>query len=75
MTGPELIREISGKLPSLGVIFVTGYVGEAGDAEELSGHDILRKPFTVSALAEAVATAMSRQFNGSPPARASAAAE
>jgi len=75
MTGPELIREVSGKFPSLAVIFVTGYVGEAGDAEELSGHDILRKPFTVSALADAVATAMARQFNGSPPARASEAAE
>ena len=36
------------------ILFVTGYVGEAGDADDLAEGDLLRKPFTVAALAEAV---------------------
>ena len=40
------------------VLFVTGYVGEAGDADELIGGELLRKPFTVAALANAVETAL-----------------
>jgi signal transduction histidine kinase/CheY-like chemotaxis protein len=58
MTGPELIREMARLYPHIGVLFVTGYVGEAGEAEDLSGYDILRKPFTVAALANAVAGAL-----------------
>ena len=64
MTGPELVREANARWPSTAILFVTGYVGEAG-SEELSGHDILRKPFTVSALAEAVAGALARREGGS----------
>lgn len=75
MTGPELVRAIATEYPALGILFVTGYVGEAGDAEDLSGHDILRKPFTLSALADAVATALTRRFSGSPPESAIEAAE
>jgi len=75
MTGPELVREAAALYPWLGILFVTGYVGEAGDAEELAGHDMLRKPFTVSALAQAVATALARRASGSHPASAAAAAE
>ena len=75
MTGPELVRAIAAQHPAMGVIFVTGYVGEAGDADELSGYDILRKPFTVSALAQAVAQALSRKLSGLPPAPATEAAE
>jgi signal transduction histidine kinase/ActR/RegA family two-component response regulator len=75
MTGPELVRETSRLYPWMAVLFVTGYVGEAGDAEGLSGYDILRKPFTVSALADAVAAALShRTVNGWPPSSAAAAA-
>jgi signal transduction histidine kinase/ActR/RegA family two-component response regulator len=75
MTGPELARILATRHPSIGVVFVTGYVGEAGDAAELSGHDILRKPFTVAALADAVSNALSKKINGLPPAPASEAAE
>ncbi len=74
MTGPELIRIVSERYPHIAVLFVTGFVGEAGEAEELTGYDMLRKPFTVSALAAAVSTALSR-ISGSHPASASAAAE
>jgi len=59
MTGPELIRLLKRRYPDLGVLFVTGYVGD-GEGEDLVGYDLLRKPFTVNALAEAVTTALAR---------------
>ncbi|MFN3945023.1 MAG: ATP-binding protein [Allosphingosinicella sp.] len=73
MTGPELIRTMARRHPDLGVLFVTGYVGEAGDADDLSGYDILRKPFTVSALADAVAAALSHRVSELPAASRAAA--
>jgi signal transduction histidine kinase/CheY-like chemotaxis protein len=75
MTGPELVRIVAEHHPDIAVLFVTGYVGEAGEAEELSGYDMLRKPFTVSALRDAVAAALSRRVSLSHPASASEAAE
>ncbi|WP_243395839.1 ATP-binding protein [Sphingomonas oleivorans] len=60
MTGPELIQTIGPAYPDLSVLFVTGYVGDAADAERFAGHGVLRKPFTVNALATAVASALSR---------------
>ena len=59
MTGPELVRNLKRRYPELGVLFVTGYVGE-GEGEDLKGHEMLRKPFTVGALQDAVAAALSR---------------
>jgi len=73
MTGPELVREATARWPSTAILYVTGYVGEAG-SEELSGHDILRKPFTVAALAGAVAGALARRPSEWPPASAASAA-
>ena len=79
MTGPELIREMARLYPHIGVLFVTGYVGEAGDAQDLSGYDILRKPFTVAVLADAVAVALGHRVggsvSGSRPSSEAAAAE
>ena len=59
MSGPELIRILKRRYPELAVLFVTGYVGE-GEGEDLVGHELLRKPFTVSALEDAVAAALGR---------------
>jgi signal transduction histidine kinase/ActR/RegA family two-component response regulator len=73
MTGPELVAAATARWPSLAILYVTGYVGEAG-SEQLSGHEILRKPFTVAALAGAVAGALARRPNEWPPASAAAAA-
>ena len=70
MTGTELAAEIGRRDPDMPILFVTGYVGEAGDAGDLSGHELLRKPFTVNALAGAVAAALA----GSRPAAADEAA-
>ncbi|HEX6376246.1 MAG TPA: ATP-binding protein [Allosphingosinicella sp.] len=73
MTGPELVAAATARWPSTAILYVTGYVGEAG-SEQLSGHEILRKPFTVAALAGAVAGALARRPNEWPPASAAAAA-
>ncbi|MES2120482.1 MAG: ATP-binding protein [Pseudomonadota bacterium] len=71
MTGPELIRHLkSTHSREFAVLFVTGFVGD-GESDDLRDHELLRKPFTVGALASAVAAALSRD---SGPPRASAAA-
>jgi signal transduction histidine kinase len=64
MTGPELIRTLKSDHDGFAVLFVTGYVGE-GETDDLVGYELLRKPFTVSALASAVASALSRAPIGS----------
>ena len=47
------------------MLFVTGYVGE-GESDDLRGHELLRKPFTVGALASAVAAALARTLANRP---------
>ena len=64
MTGPELIRILKARKPEIAVLFVTGYVGE-GESEDLVGYELLRKPFTVGALAASVAAALSRPVSES----------
>jgi signal transduction histidine kinase/ActR/RegA family two-component response regulator len=60
MTGPELIRYLkSNGSHDFAVLFVTGYVGE-GESDDLRDYELLRKPFTVGALANAVAAALAR---------------
>jgi signal transduction histidine kinase/CheY-like chemotaxis protein len=58
MTGTELAAEVKRRRPDMRILFVTGYVGGAGDAGDLSGHAVLRKPFTVNALSAAVESAL-----------------
>jgi len=65
MSGPELIRYLkSNSSHDFAVLFVTGYVGE-GETDDLRDYELLRKPFTVGALASAVAAALAR--NSEPP--------
>jgi len=71
MTGPELIRHLKATHErDFAVLFVTGYVGEDSSGD-LRTHELLRKPFTVGALASAVAAALART---SEPPRSSAGA-
>src|SRR4051794_6421582 len=71
MSGPELIKHLKETSPhDFAVLFVTGYVGE-GETDDLRGHELLRKPLTVGALAGAVAAALART---SEPPRTSAGA-
>ncbi|MGQ0559196.1 MAG: ATP-binding protein [Sphingosinicella sp.] len=58
MTGTELAAQLRQQHPQIPLLFVTGYVGEAGESEELVGGELLRKPFTVAALAHAVEAAL-----------------
>jgi len=76
MTGTELAAEVRRRHPDMRILFVTGFVGEAGDAQDLAGHELLRKPFTVNALAGAVAAALDgARLSGSRPAATDEAAE
>lgn len=73
MTGPELIRHLKGTYDrEFAVLFVTGYVGE-GESDDLRGYELLRKPFTVGALASSVSAALARVASESPRPSAAAA--
>jgi CheY-like chemotaxis protein len=65
MTGPELIRHLKAKREDFAVLFVTGYVGD-GESSDMVGHELLRKPFTVAALANAVHAALARRTSEPP---------
>jgi len=64
MTGPELAGQIRARHPEVGLLFVTGYVGEAGEAESFKGSEVLRKPFTLRALADALNAAAGNMSAG-----------
>jgi signal transduction histidine kinase/CheY-like chemotaxis protein len=65
MTGPELIRHLKAERDDFAVLFVTGYVGD-GESSDMVGHELLRKPFTVAALANAVHAALGRRTSEPP---------
>ena len=50
--GPEVARLALAKRPDLRILFMTGYVAEAGDA--INRQHVLPKPFTVTELAHKV---------------------
>jgi signal transduction histidine kinase/CheY-like chemotaxis protein len=60
-TGPELIDAVSPQRPGMAVLFVTGYAGEAGGEAEFGGRHVLRKPFTLAGLAQAIDSAVQDQ--------------
>ncbi|MDB5716731.1 MAG: integral rane sensor hybrid histidine kinase [Sphingomonas bacterium] len=74
MTGPELIEAVAPLYPHIAVLYVTGYAGEAGDAGLLAGRAVLHKPFTLRALATAVAAALARPVSAPRPSATTAAA-
>ncbi|KQN26661.1 hypothetical protein ASE86_11370 [Sphingomonas sp. Leaf33] len=57
-TGPELVADIAPRLPDAAVLFVTGFSGDAGEQGGLAGRHVLRKPFTMAALAAAIDAAV-----------------
>ncbi|MCA1748326.1 MAG: ATP-binding protein [Parasphingopyxis sp.] len=58
MTGLELASELAKSRPDLPLFFVTGFAGDGDESEQLSEHEVLRKPFTLSMLADAIDRAM-----------------
>jgi CheY-like chemotaxis protein len=54
LTGPEMIGRLKQRWPQLSVLIVTGYAGDASEEASFGDHDVLRKPFTLSALDRAI---------------------
>ncbi len=54
LTGPEMVARLKQRWPELSVLFVTGFAGDAGDDASFGDHDVLRKPFTLTALDRAI---------------------
>lgn len=54
LTGPEMVAQLKQRWPDLAVLFVTGYAGDAGEVASFGDHDVLRKPFTLTALDQAI---------------------
>lgn len=55
MTGPEMVAALKAEIGRRPVIFVTGFAGDGERAAQMAGHHVLRKPFTLSQLAHAIA--------------------
>ena len=72
-TGPELVAAIRPLHPQVAVLFVTGYAGDVDEAAAFAGYDVLRKPFTIGALAKSVDAALTRTSGPIPFATAAAA--
>jgi signal transduction histidine kinase/ActR/RegA family two-component response regulator len=73
MTGPEIRARAASERPELPFLFVTGFAEEE-EVEALQGVPVLRKPFTIAALGNAIEAALSDAPSGSGPARSAAAA-
>lgn len=58
LTGPELAEQLRDEWPDLPVLFVTGYAGDAKELGNRSQDDVLRKPFTLAALDQAIRARM-----------------
>ena len=54
LTGPEMVARLKARWPDLSVLFVTGYAGDASEIASFGDHDVLRKPFTLAALDQAI---------------------
>ncbi|WP_293881072.1 ATP-binding protein [Sphingomonas sp.] len=60
VTGPELVAAIHILHPQMPVLFVTGFAGDIEDPQAFGGHEVLRKPFTIGRLGDAVARVLDR---------------
>jgi len=61
MTGPEMIRSIGATIGNRAVIFVTGFAGDKDTAAQIAGYPILRKPFTMKQLGDAIDKAIAAE--------------
>ncbi|SEI76449.1 His Kinase A (phospho-acceptor) domain-containing protein [Sphingobium sp. AP50] len=59
MTGPEMVKALPARFRHLPVLFVTGYAGDTNDSADFEGHAVLRKPYTLAALGQALAVTLS----------------
>ncbi|MFL9841447.1 ATP-binding protein [Sphingomonas sp. ST-64] len=56
-TGPEMIAALEPQLDGVAILYVTGYAGEA-EEDRFGGRPILRKPYTLAGLEQALADAL-----------------
>lgn len=76
MTGPEMVKALPARFQHLPVLFVTGYTGDGNDSADFAGHQVLRKPYTLMALGQALGQTLSDQnLNGLRRPGTAAAAE
>ncbi len=54
LTGPEMVAGLKQRWPDLAVLFVTGFAGDASEIASFGDHDVLRKPFTLTQLDQAI---------------------
>ena len=54
MTGPEMVSALPAAHRSIPVVFVTGFTGDAADSRLFEGHKLLRKPYTLHGLKQAI---------------------
>ena len=66
MTGDELIGHLRERRPNLKVLFASGYADLSRFGGNLGNHALLKKPFRLETLAEAVQTALQRASAGEP---------
>jgi CheY-like chemotaxis protein len=70
-----MVKALPARFAHLPVLFVTGYTGDANDSADFGGHMVLRKPYTLMALGQALAQSLSGSLTGSPHPGTAAAAE
>ncbi|MFZ2998104.1 ATP-binding protein [Sphingobium sp.] len=63
MTGPEMVRALAATHGHLPVLFVTGYAGDATQSIDFAGHEVLRKPYTLLALGNALSSALTESHH------------
>ncbi|QDX25854.1 response regulator [Sphingomonas suaedae] len=56
-TGPEMIAALEPQLDGVAILYVTGYAGEA-EQDRFGGRPVLRKPFTLAGLEQALVDAL-----------------
>lgn len=54
LTGPEMVAGLKARWPDIAVLFVTGFAGDASEIASFGDHDVLRKPFTLTQLEQAI---------------------
>jgi len=64
-TGPEMIAALGEAIGGVAVLFVTGFAGEV-DGAIFRGRPVLRKPFTMMALARAIDEAVEHEARQTP---------
>jgi signal transduction histidine kinase/ActR/RegA family two-component response regulator len=64
MNGVELARQVRDRLPTLPIIFASGYADVQTFGEELANEDMLKKPYRISDLASRIAAALAERQGG-----------